>query len=157
MSTDRGRPTKYDPKYCEEIIEYFSVKPYEIIEKKITNKKGETHTVLEKEAADFPSLAGFCCKIGIHRDTLHKWTKKHKDFFDAVHKAKEHQENYLVVNGLKNLIQPTFAQFVAKNYTSLRDRQPDEVENIHVTSEVKSKYTETIKSLISAKRNREDS
>jgi transposase-like protein len=52
-----GRPSKYDPKFCEVVIEYMS--------------QGYS-----KEAC-----AG---AIGITKDTLYNWAKKHKDFSDAL-------------------------------------------------------------------------
>jgi len=52
-----GRPTKYDPAFCEEAIEVM--------------KKG-----FSKEA-----VAGH---LGISCDTLYQWIKKHKDFSDAI-------------------------------------------------------------------------
>lgn len=52
-----GRPTKYDPKFCETVIEYMA--------------KGYS-----KQA-----VAGV---IEISVDTLYEWAKKHKDFSDAI-------------------------------------------------------------------------
>lgn len=52
-----GRPTEYKPEYCEVAIEAL--------------KKG-----FSKEA-----VAGH---IGICKDTLYKWIKRHKDFADAI-------------------------------------------------------------------------
>ncbi len=114
-----GRPSSYDPKYCEEIIAYFSVKPYQ---------RSEDTKALE--AADFPSFAGFACKIGVHRETLLNWTEKHPEFFDAYKRAKELQENFLLINGMRELVHPAFAIFTAKNVLGYRDKQPGEVDTI---------------------------
>lgn len=57
----RGRPTKYDPKYCDQLIAYMAL------------------------PASFESFAG---EIGVDRDTLYEWRKKHKDFSDAHKKGK---------------------------------------------------------------------
>lgn len=56
-----GRPTKYDPKYCEQLITYMAL------------------------PASFESFAG---EIGVDRDTLYEWRKKHKEFSDAHKKGK---------------------------------------------------------------------
>jgi transposase-like protein len=53
-----GCPTKYDPKFCEDVIEQMA--------------KGYS-----KEA-----VAGY---LGISKDTLYRWIKEHKEFSDAVH------------------------------------------------------------------------
>lgn len=59
---ERGRPTDYDPKYCEAVITMGS----------------EGYSVVEM-AAD----------IGVHRDTLYEWEKVHSDFSDAFTRARQ--------------------------------------------------------------------
>jgi hypothetical protein len=125
-----GQPTAYDPKFCVELIEYFSVEPYEETEKEIATKSGDVVTIHVNEANDTPTLAGFACKIGVHRETLLNWTKAHPEFFDAYKRAKELQENFLVVNGNKSLINTAFGIFVMKNLCDYRDRKPDEHDTV---------------------------
>ncbi len=57
-----GQPTKYDPKYCEMLIEHRS--------------KGF-------------SFESFAAVIGTHRATLYEWAKVHPEFSDARNIAKE--------------------------------------------------------------------
>lgn len=52
-----GRPTKYDPKFCEDVIEYMSL--------------GFSAT----------AAAGY---IGVSRATLYKWADEHEEFMDAL-------------------------------------------------------------------------
>ena len=54
-----GRPTKYKPEYCDELIEFMGdyLSP-----------------------CSFDSFAG---KIGINQDTLYEWAKVHKEFSEA--------------------------------------------------------------------------
>lgn len=107
----RGRPAEYDPKFCQMLIDYFNLKPY------TKNNFGKL------EAQDFPSLAGFAVKIGVHRETLLNWSNLYPDFFDAYKRAKDYQENFLVVNGMRGLINPSFAIFTAKNVLNWRDKK----------------------------------
>lgn len=51
-----GRPTKYLPEFCEQLIECMS------------------------RGLSFEAFAG---KIGVHKDTLYEWFKKHPEFSDA--------------------------------------------------------------------------
>lgn len=51
-----GRPSKYDPKYCEMVIDHMS------------------------KGLSFESFAGF---LGVNRDTVYEWAVKHKEFSDA--------------------------------------------------------------------------
>lgn len=110
-----GRPSLYKPEYCELILEYFSVRPYETVG-------------INEKAADFPSFAGFAAKIGVHRDTLHEWKDIHPEFSDAYMRAKEHQENFVLVNGMKGLVNTNFAMFATKNLLGYRDKQPGETD-----------------------------
>ena len=103
-----ARPTEYDPKFCEEIIEYF--RSDEIL----------------------GTLAGFSAKIGISRQTLHTWTQTHPEFLDAVEKCKVLQESKLIEGGLRGSYASSFAMFVAKNYCGLRDKGPDEPPDVSV-------------------------
>ena len=56
-----GRPTDYDPSFCEKVIEL--------------GKQGE-------------SLASFACEFEVTRETLYQWAKTHQQFSDALEKAK---------------------------------------------------------------------
>lgn len=111
-----GAPTKYRPEYIEQLIEYFSAKISTV------NSMGT------ERPSDFPSLAGFAIKIGVAKDTLYEWSKVYPDFSVAYKRAKDFQENWLLVNGNKGLIPPNFGIFTAKNVIGYRDRQPDEVD-----------------------------
>lgn len=52
-----GRPTKYDPKYCEEVIEYM---------------------------AQGLSLTAFAGHLRVHRGTINEWMANHPEFSEAV-------------------------------------------------------------------------
>ncbi len=51
-----GRPSLYDPRYCEELISHMS---------------------------GGLSFESFSALIGVHRDTLYEWAKAHPDFHEA--------------------------------------------------------------------------
>jgi len=117
-----GAPTKYKKAFCKELIDFFDIEPY--IEKQRTiMSKGKPITIDMEIANDWPTLAKFCTTIGVHRDTLQEWAKKHPEFSVAIKKAKEYQESILVTNGLKGLYNPGFAIFAAKNVIGWKDRQ----------------------------------
>ena len=56
-----GRPTKYKPEYCKDIVDYLS----------------QGRAIVE-----------FCAKIGISVQTLHRWREAHPEFSDAYEEAK---------------------------------------------------------------------
>jgi len=118
-----GRPTKYDPSVVDKITEFFNKAPYKEVMQKIVTKSGDVVEVPMEKANDFPTLAGFALSIGIDRDTLKEWAKEYPDFSAAYKKAKEAQENFLMVNGLKGLVQQPTAIFGLKNYSGFTDKQ----------------------------------
>jgi hypothetical protein len=118
-----GRPTKYDKRFCRQLLEYFlGDLPYQ-----------RTMTMFgpKENPSDLPTLAGFAIKIGVHRDTIHEWAEgkdeagklKHPEFSDAIKKAKTVQEHYLVTNGLRGNYDRTFSIFFAKNVLGWKDVQ----------------------------------
>ena len=104
-SNPRGRPTAYKPEYCQELLDYFSIRPYETLE-----VKDNTGQVKEAKPIPnlFPTLARFACKCGVTRDTLYEWSTatnedgslKHPEFSYAYKRAKEFQEAILVIVSL---------------------------------------------------------
>lgn len=123
MKHPGGRPTKYDPKYCEELEKYFDVEPVKQTVKTITTKNG---TVIEEEGYlpnPMPFIVDFCKKIGISKSTFHLWVKEHQEFSDAYMRIKEYQERHLVNNALLNNYNAGFASLVAKNWLGWKDKQ----------------------------------
>lgn len=126
-----ARPSKYEDRFCEELIIYFDRKPYEREKLLITKKNGDTEEKYVETPCDFPLIAGFANKIGVSRDTLHEWANavdkdgklKHPEFSDSYKKAKQYQEEILVTNGLRGNYQTAFACFTAKNVIGYRDSQ----------------------------------
>jgi len=117
-----SRPTKYDSKYCQEIIEYFDVKPHRLIEEKFHYKNGDEKVKETEVANDLPFLSKFARSIGVCHSTVINWTKTHPEFDTAYKQAKEMQEELLVTNGLKGLYNPSFTIFAAKNMIGWRDK-----------------------------------
>lgn len=147
-----GQPSSYKPEYCQAILDYFGIEPYREVMKTIVTKSGDVIKVPENEANDIPNFAGFAASIETHRETILNWTKAHPDFFDAFKRAKELQENFIVINGNKGLLNPAFAIFTAKNVLKWRDKQPDEDQPTQVTVNVSNDLIERIKSEIKSRK-----
>lgn len=124
-----GRPTKYDPKYCEEIISFFSIpKTKQIVkrEKLINKANGTTEKEVEYLTIPegLPTFEKFARSIGVCKDTIiSEWIKKHEEFSDAYNTCKSLQKEFLIDNGLQGLYPPASFIFVAKNITEMRDKQ----------------------------------
>ncbi len=128
---NKGRPSKYDPKYCEEIIAYFDIEPNYEKELNHVTAKGSEWTDYKKWANSLPTFLGFAKQIGVNGDTLVEWAKVHKDFSAAYNRAKDLQKWFLIENGLNGLYNPQFAIFVAKNITDMKDKSEVE-QNINI-------------------------
>ena len=123
-----GRPSKYDPKCCQQIIDYFNIPATKIL-KKITKTKSGTEIVEDIEVANsLPTIEGFANSIETMTETIVNWTKEYPEFLTAYTRAKAFQKEILIQNGTKNLYQPQFTIFVAKNCTDMHDRQAMDVE-----------------------------
>lgn len=116
-----GCPTKYKPEYCKELFDYFNVAPYE----KIAGRE---------VATDYRSLNNFACKIGVNRNSLTNWAKEFPEFGEVYELAKQYQERYITINGLKSLIAPQFAQFIAINHIDMRVKAKDEAPDLVVNN-----------------------
>jgi hypothetical protein len=86
-------------------------------------KNGDTREREIEVANDLPFIEGFANSIGVHRDTLHEWTKRHPEFSDAYKRAKQLQRVMLWSNGLKGLYAQPYAILTTKNITDWRDQK----------------------------------
>lgn len=126
-----GRPTLYDPKYVDEILDYFNVPSFDV---EISCDK-EGNETQKRIPNSLPTLAGFACKIGVDRTSIWEWSKKHPEFSNAIKLCKDHQERILVDNALLGRYDKTFSIFTAKNLLDWRDRhevQQDTTVNVNI-------------------------
>ncbi len=122
-----GQPTKYDRKFCDEIIAFFDIPPYSTIDVTVKLKNGTEVTKTQIVPADLPTLAGFARKILVHRDTVHEWSKEYPEFSDAIKRAKTIQEDIWTTNGMKGYYDTTFAIFFGKNNLGYVDKTEQKV------------------------------
>lgn len=124
MAGQVGRPTKYNKKYCKEIIEYFNKPPQNCIYKEEYFNNGQVKSKTPIIVAEeFPTFQGFASKIGVNIDTLHEWKEKYVEFSEAYTRAKELQEKIWLVNAMGGLYNAQFAQFFGKNCLGYKDKQ----------------------------------
>ena len=118
-----GQPTKYRPEYCQQLINYFSIEPLEIIrEQEITDTEGGKY-ISRRLPQRFPWFEGFARKIGVHRNTLKNWCADHPAFDEAYETAKDLQREFLVDIGLSGATSASFAIFTMKNVCGWRDER----------------------------------
>ena len=101
-----GRPTKYEKKYCEAVIEHL------------------------KEGA---SLTSFAASIGVARSTINQWMEDYPEFSESVKVAKAHCAAWWEALGRNNAItgdgNATLVIFGLKNMgrEDWRDKQEQEI------------------------------
>ena len=115
-----GRPTKYDPKFCEKVNEYLEQEQDEWDEfHKVRGLKSDgferTLTV------HLPSREGFADFIGFSHDALSDWEVKFPMFGVALRKIDREQKRRLVENGLSGNYNPLIAKLVLAANHGMRD------------------------------------
>lgn len=131
-----GRPTRYNSKFCEKLIAYFDIEPWE--ERKIPHfKDGEiVWNDIKILPVRMPTLRGFAKKQGIGVRTLYDWINSehasyHEDFSHAFTCAKEIRKDWLIDVGLSGGAPPASFKFVAVNVTEMRDQS-----DVNVSGEI---------------------
>jgi len=81
--TVMGRPTKYDPKYCDDVLNWGAL--------------GKSRTWM-------------AAAIGVDRDTIDNWAGKFPDFFGALSRAKDLEQAFWEDLGQDNMTRPHFSQ-----------------------------------------------
>lgn len=139
-----GRPTDYDPKYCDEILEYFDTETTREVDKTLIMKNGSIVETTEEVPNKMPQFSKFARKIGVCEKTLLNWTEKHDKFLQAYNTCRAIQQEFIVDNGLLGFYQPNFAKFIAINYTNMKDKT-------EVDSNIKGELTTITREIVDPK------
>lgn len=115
-----GRPTKYTPELCEQLVEYFDCEPFMEVERE-NPKTGSKY--YERVPTELPTFERFAHQIGVSVSTLHNWKSEHPEFMEAYTRAQQLQKDILVQNGLNRLYDARFTMFMAVNNTDLVDKK----------------------------------
>lgn len=118
-----GQPTKYKPEYCQQLIDYFSIEPLDIVQDTEINDPDGSKRISRRLPQRFPWFEGFARKIGVHRNTLKNWCNEHPEFAKAYETAKDLQREFLVDIGLSGATSASFAIFTMKNVCGWRDER----------------------------------
>ncbi len=122
----RGRKSYYKKSYCQKIIDFFDVEPYQ--DKELPHYKGKgdkrelVWTDYKRMANRLPTLIGFAKHIGVGTRTVYHWVEKHEEFRHALTHAQELRKWFLIENGLNGCYNPLFAKFTAINITDMKDK-----------------------------------
>jgi hypothetical protein len=76
-----GRPSEYQPEYCEKVIE--------------AGKQGK-------------SVAWMASELDVNKDTIYEWAKVHPEFSDALTRARAHAQRWWEDQGQTGMWAPGF-------------------------------------------------
>ncbi len=103
-----GAPTKYDPSYCEKVLQFI----------------GGGRDVLE-----------FSKEIGVTRKTIYNWRDKHPEFCEALKKALEYSEATWMSKLQEMMFDKNVNPALAKLYFANRFGWSDKVSTDHTSSD----------------------
>lgn len=115
-----GRPSKYDPAYCEQLLAFGANDPYSTL-KIVEGESGKIAFI--RQANDPPLLVNFALKIGVHLDTLYAWGEAHPEFSEALGRFKAFQERYYVTCGTLGLSNAAITKLILMNHHGYKDRE----------------------------------
>jgi len=106
--TKRGRPTKFSDE---------------------TIRKAEDYLKNYKQYGDLlPTVEGLAVFLGVHRDTIHEWSKKNEDFSDILKKLMTLQAKILIQKGLQGKFSPSLVKFLLSSKHGYIEQSKMEVE-----------------------------
>jgi hypothetical protein len=102
---ERGRPTKYDPAYCDDIERYFlDAEPFS------TDVEPTGKRVLMPNK--LPTIERWALNKRINPDTVYEWAKKHPEFSESLTRAVRAQKDLLVQGGLFGSYEKTIVKLL---------------------------------------------
>jgi len=130
-----GRPTKYKPELCKNLINFFNIDPIIFRDITVTYKDGNTCEKSIPEASPTPFFVDWQMKVGISHETMMNWTETYPEFLAAYKRAKLLQEKFLIECAMKGVHNSTFTIFTMKNVCGWRDEKHLDKDDSNIISE----------------------
>lgn len=114
-----GRPTKYKPEYCQQLIDYMTQEGEVVCKAVVVDKE-----VVDHKLGALPNFfEGFAAQIGVTTGTLAVWREQHPEFLEAYKKAKDIQLDKMLKGSIGGVYNSAGAIFALKNMFGWRDKQ----------------------------------
>jgi hypothetical protein len=122
LDDSTGEPQVYDPSvHPASIVKYFKDKLEEIQDvERVETERGDVKHV--QAPIPPPTLAGYAVSIGVTRECVWSWSKKHEEFEDAFNLAKAMQEQAFLTMGATGAYAPQVLIMMMKNLQGWTDR-----------------------------------
>lgn len=115
-----GRPTKYNKDVVKKAYEYINacVDTYYNYQKGF----GATNTFERRVSAQFPTREGLSLRLGIHKDTLVEWEKKHEEFSVALAFLDDKQREMVIRGSINGDYNPMIAKLILSANHGMKER-----------------------------------
>lgn len=121
---DNEAAVKYNDKYCEEIIQFFTAPEPTVVYEEFFDKEGRLVRRTPKMVLPpkYPTFELFAAKIGVVTNTLTNWREKYPRFEVAYARAKEMQLGIAKCNGVTKHYDSNFTKFILVNDHDMVDK-----------------------------------
>lgn len=128
MKDHRGRPMIYKPEYGPMMLEYFEQWPsMREVEEEVASA-GRKVKIVKKVTNYPPSIIKFAHSIGVSRNMVRIWAKRHQDFMCIYNRCVEIYEEFLSQRGLTNEYNAGFTRLLLGHHTEVKEVQKVEQE-----------------------------
>jgi len=118
----RGRPTKYTEDMVDK-VDYYIEKESIDSEIEFHKTRGEKSDTYERVlTVKLPTIEGFASFIGVNKDSLYEWARKHEVFSVALEKIRVEQRNRLIDNGLSGNYNSTIAKLILSSNHGMKEK-----------------------------------
>ena len=99
-----GRPSEYDPSYCDKVDEYLEN--------------------ASRENMHLPKVESFAIYLGVTKKTLYNWSKEHEEFLHALDKIMTIQAERLIDDGIYGgkEVNATIVKLLLMNNHDMREK-----------------------------------
>ena len=99
-----GRPSEYDPSYCDKVDEYLQN--------------------ASRENMHLPKVESFAIYLGVTKKTLYNWSKEHEEFLHALDKIMTIQAERLIDDGIYGgkEVNATIVKLLLMNNHDMREK-----------------------------------
>lgn len=126
-----GRPTKYKPEYCQEIIDHFNQPLYVYETEEKMSASGAIKEIKVKKANDMPTFNRFALERNVLPDSMMEWVHKYPEFSRAYRYCKGIQTEFITTHALSKNYSEGFSKFFAINNLGMIERSEMKTENEH--------------------------
>jgi len=131
-----GRPSEYDPKFCDEVDKYLSENQDKYI---------RYRSISINLKVKLPTIEGFSAFLNVSKTTIYSWASEHEEFLNALEKILQEQHNRLINSGLSGEYNSTIAKLILSANHGMSDRIDISTKGESLNEKAKEKAASAIK------------